>query len=575
MRKKTTKDKPKERKSSFQKPPYKDQTLKGLIDFFSDWTWEQDSEFRFTRFDGTGIERIFDENPVGKRPHETGLEIEGGWETHRILLETHQGFRDVIMHLELSDGNRRYFSVSGEPVFDERGHFAGYRGLGRDITERQELLRLRAAIDVSNDMIYLIDRSTMRFLYANETACRLSGYTREEHLQIEPEKLFFIDRIELELAYDKVISAGPEGVKMVMRTRTKDGLRSILEIHRRALRLGDRWIIVSTSHDISQRYLAEEAVGRLSRMYTALSATNEAIMRAQSPEELFQQVCDAAVDGGKFITAAVFLPDLPNPWMKMVAASGIGLSELGQLRFPLESTIPEGKGLIGTTFRNCKPYIVNDNLNDEILKNGSEEGKKARMAAAVPLLGGDQAIGVLLFRSEEKRGFNDEVLNLLERMAHNVVFALDNFEHEAERKQMEETLRQSEERYRTLIEEMEEWYFETDLTGKILFFNDAISRALGHPQENLTGLNFRTFFTPEETNMLYETFHRVYENGQPIKNFPYRLIQPDGNILFAEVSVFSKRDQEGKIIGFPRLGMTSLRSNAMKKDFSTWPPTMP
>ena len=44
---------------------------------------------------------------------------------------------------------------------------------------------------------------------------------------------------------------------------------------------------------------------------------------------------------------------------------------------------------------------------------------------------------------------------------------------------MEETIRQSEERYRTIIEEMEEWYFETDLAGNITFFNEVFARCLG------------------------------------------------------------------------------------------------
>ena len=123
-----------------------------------------------------------------------------------------------------------------------------------------------------------------------------------------------------------------------------------------------------------------------------------------------------------------------------------------------------------------------------------------------------------------------------------------------ENKRMEEALRQSEERYRTVMEEMEEWYFETDLAGNITFLNDSITRALGYSQKELTGLNFRTFFEKKEAYATYKTFHQVYETGKPIKNFPLELAQPDGSMIFAEMSILTKRDKEDRISGFRGVG---------------------
>ena len=123
-----------------------------------------------------------------------------------------------------------------------------------------------------------------------------------------------------------------------------------------------------------------------------------------------------------------------------------------------------------------------------------------------------------------------------------------------ERKLLEEKMRQSEERYRTIIEEMEEWYFETDLAGKLLYFNDALVRALGYPQKELTGLNFRALIKQEQAEEIYKIFHQVYEIGEPIKNFPQEFVRPDGSITFAEFSIFPKRDHRGKIFGFRGVG---------------------
>ena len=111
----------------------------------SDWYWEQDASLRFVRIDvqtGTPGERELAAKNLGRRPWETGVCVEGGWDAHRALLGTRAPFREVLMWRDFDDGSRRYISVSGEPVFDAGKRFAGYRGVGRDITrqKRGELL---------------------------------------------------------------------------------------------------------------------------------------------------------------------------------------------------------------------------------------------------------------------------------------------------------------------------------------------------------------------------------------------------------------------------------------------------
>jgi len=118
----------------------------------SDWYWEQDAELRFTRVEvrkDSATEQGLAQRILGKKRWETGVEIEGGWDAHRAMLEARAPFRDVLMWRNLPDGARRYISVSGEPTFDARGRFTGYRGIGRDITKQkriQQLLKLDHAV---------------------------------------------------------------------------------------------------------------------------------------------------------------------------------------------------------------------------------------------------------------------------------------------------------------------------------------------------------------------------------------------------------------------------------------------
>jgi diguanylate cyclase (GGDEF)-like protein/PAS domain S-box-containing protein len=123
-----------------------------------------------------------------------------------------------------------------------------------------------------------------------------------------------------------------------------------------------------------------------------------------------------------------------------------------------------------------------------------------------------------------------------------------------ERRQMEEALRQSEERYRTIMKEMEEWYFETDLAGNITFFNDIFATVLGYSQKEFTGLNFQYLVKKEEADSVQRLFNQIIKTGKPTRNFPYEFISTDGKATSAEFSFFPKRDKEGKVCGFRGVG---------------------
>src|SRR5438477_10571129 len=92
-------------------------------DLPADWYWEQDSELRFTRIDPRNsdpAEEDLARRQLGKLRWETGVEVEGGWDAHRAVLDARQPYRDVLMWRVVEDGSRRYLSVSGEPVLDAR-----------------------------------------------------------------------------------------------------------------------------------------------------------------------------------------------------------------------------------------------------------------------------------------------------------------------------------------------------------------------------------------------------------------------------------------------------------------------
>jgi len=119
-----------------------------------------------------------------------------------------------------------------------------------------------------------------------------------------------------------------------------------------------------------------------------------------------------------------------------------------------------------------------------------------------------------------------------------------------ERKQAEEDLYKSEERYRTILEDIDEGYYENDLAGNFTFVNDAECRDLGYSREELIGMNYRQYSDEATAKNLYELFYNIYNTGKPVKRFLEQFISKDGKRHFNEVSASLIRDAKGKPIGF-------------------------
>jgi PAS domain S-box-containing protein/putative nucleotidyltransferase with HDIG domain len=120
----------------------------------------------------------------------------------------------------------------------------------------------------------------------------------------------------------------------------------------------------------------------------------------------------------------------------------------------------------------------------------------------------------------------------------------------SERKHTREMLLKSEERYRNILESIEESYFEIDLAGNFTFFNDALCRMLGYTPKELLGMNNRRYTRPETAHRLYKAFNKIYATGKPAKVENYEVIQKNGEILINNMSVSLLLDASGQPAGF-------------------------
>jgi PAS domain S-box-containing protein len=133
--------------------------------------------------------------------------------------------------------------------------------------------------------------------------------------------------------------------------------------------------------------------------------------------------------------------------------------------------------------------------------------------------------------------------------------ALGSYKTEiVERVKAEEALRESEEKYRTILQSIEEGYYEVDLAGNLTFFNESMRRQLGYSRDELMGMSNREFMSVETAKRVYRIFNTVYQTGEPAKAFDYEMITKDGSKKIVELSVSLIRDSEGRPAGFRGVG---------------------
>src|ERR1700722_10944170 len=101
----------------------------------------------------------------------------------------------------------------------------------------------------------------------------------------------------------------------------------------------------------------------IARTLAALSATNEAILYAKSPEELYRKVCEAAFSSGDFLATAVFLLETGTDVLRLAAGFGDDITRLRSIDISIVADTPEGSGVCGQAFRDQKISVSVDFLN--------------------------------------------------------------------------------------------------------------------------------------------------------------------------------------------------------------------
>jgi diguanylate cyclase (GGDEF)-like protein/PAS domain S-box-containing protein len=363
----------------------------------------------------------------------------------------------------------------------------------RDLAEQQRVLaetRFQSIFDHARDAIVTVDEFDL-IHQINPAAEKMFAVSASEICGQPLSRI--VDESSMHegaiVPKDSVIQAraAEGGEKVITATRSDNSTfpveTSISEVDTHGVKLR-----VFIMRDVTERVESARRERRQANFYSALSQTNQAIVRMTSAEELYKEICRVIVAYGHASMAYVALVEdgelVPFVW------SGPAEQFLQGIELPLGDASALSNGPMATAYREGRSYISNDFLNDpntipwrpNALKIGT------RSTAAFPIHRAGAVVGVLSVHVTEVNYFTTQLIDLLEEMAGDVSFALNNFDRERLRFQAEAASREASERFEKIVSGAPEAIavFTID-TGEMVLVNDAFCETFGFSRDEVLG----------------------------------------------------------------------------------------
>jgi len=369
-----------------------------------------------------------------------------------------------------ANGTYRWYSVFSNVIErNPEGRATRLMGVRIDIDERKRAekalqareMQLSSIFQTVEDIIFLLeveDLNQYRFVSVNQAFCKVTGL--EEEMVVGRLVDEIISESSLSMTLEKYNQAIRENSIVRWEETTIYPMGEVIgdvSVAPVFVGNGHSRYLVGAIHDITERKKSEEKIAKLNRVNLVLSNVNHAVVHVKEKQDLFSRVCQVAVEDGKFSMAWVGIVNDKTNKVDPVASYGKIDGYLDDINIDLNDTV-SSNGPTGVAIITGKHSYSNNIETDENLQLWREStlkrGYRSMVALPFEVIGNFK--GALTIFSSEEEFFNEEEIELLDKLAMDVSFALEFLENESERKKAEENLRESEEKLTTLFASMTE-----------------------------------------------------------------------------------------------------------------------
>ncbi len=404
------------------------------------------------------------------------------------------------------DGTEHVRDITLEPLRDVDGKIFGVSGTSFDITDRvraekrfqESAENLSLLLRNARDVIYRIDLvPERRYSYVSPAVTAVTGYTPEEHYADPDIALKIVHPDDLPLLKAAIRGEIPNDRPLPLRWIRKDGKVIWTELQNTLIYDEDGTLVAveGIARDITERKMMEEALRESEERYRFFLQNFQGIA-FRAGLDFSPIFCYGAVEPITGYTEEEFCSD-PRCWYRMI--------------------------------------------HPDDLPRLAETSKKLR---TIPGYATEREYRIIR-KDGEVRWVREMIRNVADSsgVPTHVQGAVYDI---TEQKRVEQELRESEERFRSIFEGSGVGILLVDPEGRIARSNPAFQRMLGYTKDELAGMNIRKITYPEDLPATLALYERLAEKRSGSETLEKRYITKDGRVIWGSKTVTYLQSPEGR-----------------------------
>jgi diguanylate cyclase (GGDEF)-like protein/PAS domain S-box-containing protein len=289
------------------------------------------------------------------------------------------------------------------------------------------VMLFRQLLDMTSDLVLLMDASAGSLIDASDSAAQRLGYTRAELLQLGPSG-FSIAASERPWSERLYAAKGPMPLAMEDTYRCKDGQTFPVHMSASYVREGQQDFVIAVATDITERTRQQARIAHLTRVLQMQSSINAAVLRIRNGDELLREACRLATQVGGYDRCTLWVADSDGRHARPMFNCGEAVELVGSSTMELSHGTQPDHSFTSYALRTGELTVCNDLARSELpiamRRRLMHLGYKSLVA--MPLIVGGRRMGALLLASRDINLVSDEEIVLLQEMRSSLLFALES-----------------------------------------------------------------------------------------------------------------------------------------------------